>query len=1328
MKLFENDSTFILFISFTCILKIFKSSNECPNNTPFLSNNICQSNPCAQNDLNSQICSINNTIIKAQWLNNIISFESKYRYGGFSLNSKGDLFIEFSKDNKRLFFGLKQNGSYYFKDNQKLETSTKIFTIINQNDQSETISQYESSKIFISLKTSNDDDKEYFLGLSTYTGYAELFDFENDYYSIVKAEQMIGYQIFSFVYSLLKMEENYICIYTRTMSLDGDCTTLTKLSFSQKELSGNEKLKEETLQNNMRNRIISSFIKDSKIIVFYLNIDKKYVVEVFDENLNKRNNETVVICDDQINSYNLGRGVFFKSIFLREDMTAFLYYLGEEKYPQLKVGNLKYQNINDYYFYYFEQKIIKNINEYEFNNDILKNDLIKIHKNRFSFISCSNDNTILYIVLFDLYNNDENLKTRIYQINFNNYYKLNIAYEITSVLYNNYLAFSSSVYTNSIDDCFSILIIFGYNNNTDRTIDISSYLIDNNINNINNNFIYKLKENITLDNNIFGYEIADKIKLITIPDEIMFYNLDSSGNKILLASNDILTSKYSFEQNISIEKTNQYYFLEYQYIITEPNYEKFNEYPVIITDIRNNNDIDQEKEFEPFYFFSKTKKAKFKLCYKYCSSCYYNGNSIDDQKCYTCLVNYDYSKEKSSNCVPEGYYRDKETGNILKCNENNSKFYFDKEENKTICFNDEIICPENFIYFLTNEKQCLEDCSYNELLDGSCTISNNNEIVYQELINNVMKDYQKNNEDILIFEGQNDFFFQITNTMNELDTLEQEIDNEYSMSMIDLGICEDILKSDKGIDEDTPLIILKYENSVNSASEKYVQYEVYNPYTLEKMDLSLCEDNFIDIYLPINIDKETINLYEDLEKYGYDLFNSNDSFYQDICTKYKSKNGTDVLLSDRRKEYFDSNKTLCQNGCSYSNYSMDKQYLKCTCSAINENINTKIEQDFKAQSLFTSFYEVIKYSNIRILKCYKLVFNLKEMKNNIGSIIMLVFFLLYLILLVAHIIIGLKPLQKQISNVVSDNIFIKNKPEKKTKSKKLHKKLKAITPKKDQSSEIYINKLKKINNFNNKNKKANNKSENNTLIHQSVNFDSKYSKAIEFNNKKNKSFKKNHNSDNFLLSIKDNKHLSDYQLNNLKYPEAIKLDKRSFCQTYISLLRRQDLILFTFFTYNDFNLVCLKMIKFILMISLDMVMNVVFFFDESMHKIYLSYGKYDFIQQIPKIIYSTIITQIIEVLMSYLCLTDIHYYRILENKGKKDIKNIILKNMKIIKIKIFIFLSTSFIFIVFIWYFISSFCAVYNNTQIIFIKDSVSSFFTFWRFKIIRARVIITFK
>ena len=32
---------------------------------------------------------------------------------------------------------------------------------------------------------------------------------------------------------------------------------------------------------------------------------------------------------------------------------------------------------------------------------------------------------------------------------------------------------------------------------------------------------------------------------------------------------------------------------------------------------------------------------------------------------------------------------------------------------------------------------------------------------------------------------------------------------------------------------------------------------------------------------------------------GYDIFDKSISFYNDICTKYTTENGTDIILSDR---------------------------------------------------------------------------------------------------------------------------------------------------------------------------------------------------------------------------------------------------------------------------------------------------------------------------------------------------------------------------------------------------------------------------------------------
>ena len=50
------------------------------------------------------------------------------------------------------------------------------------------------------------------------------------------------------------------------------------------------------------------------------------------------------------------------------------------------------------------------------------------------------------------------------------------------------------------------------------------------------------------------------------------------------------------------------------------------------------------------------------------------------------------------------------------------------------------------------------------------------------------------------------------------------------------------------------------------------------------MDLSICDDEKINIYIPFTLSEEAKGLHDDLLSYGYDLFNPNDSFYQDICT------------------------------------------------------------------------------------------------------------------------------------------------------------------------------------------------------------------------------------------------------------------------------------------------------------------------------------------------------------------------------------------------------------------------------------------------------------
>ena len=190
---------------------------------------------------------------------------------------------------------------------------------------------------------------------------------------------------------------------------------------------------------------------------------------------------------------------------------------------------------------------------------------------------------------------------------------------------------------------------------------------------------------------------------------------------------------------------------------------------------------------------------------------------------------------------------------------------------------------------------------------------------------------------------------------------------------------------------------------------------------------------------------------------------------------------------------------------------------------------------------------------------------------------------------------------------------------------------------------------------------------------------------------------------------KKQKKLDSFELNNLEYDEAIKMDKRTFIQIYFDLLSREHKIIFTFFICNDYNLLYIKYARFIFLVATDMAMNVFFFSDESMHKIFLNYGKYNFIQQIPQIVYTTVISQLMEIFLCYLSLTDKHIYAI-KNLNQTLMREKIQSILKCIKIKLVSFFIFTFIIFGTYRYIVSVFCAVYQNTQIIFLKDCLSSF------------------
>ena len=76
--------------------------------------------------IHCNFCKENNAISNTDCFNNIIIFDDKkYRAGHHAINKDGDIIIEYSAQASRLFFGLKNNGLYYFGDN----TPTQVIEI-----------------------------------------------------------------------------------------------------------------------------------------------------------------------------------------------------------------------------------------------------------------------------------------------------------------------------------------------------------------------------------------------------------------------------------------------------------------------------------------------------------------------------------------------------------------------------------------------------------------------------------------------------------------------------------------------------------------------------------------------------------------------------------------------------------------------------------------------------------------------------------------------------------------------------------------------------------------------------------------------------------------------------------------------------------------------------------------------------------------------------------------------------------------------------------------------------------------------------------------------
>ena len=1626
----------------------------------------------------SSSCKDDPNISNKDCFNDVIKFDNmKCRAGHSALNKDGAFILQFSNDSEtgtRVFYGLKPNGRYYFPN----ETPTKEITLEKKGD---IIARYESMNSFISLKNDINKNKEYFLSISTYSCFMEMYDFtENEVQYVTKYNyDYLGVQIFSFRFELLETKYSgqmaYYLIFCHNIGKAdyGDYLSVKKILFSNLDFNTNDIIATKKMDSQKLNdRTVTGFLVDDVeesdfriLVAIYTSNGKKYNYNVYNlDNLNLICERKELFADTLITDGRgkdgKGHGLFFKIIYLGNKDSAIVYFLDNHDDKILRFQSLMIYKKDSCFAFY--SKIYMEIND-NLKTDLVLNDFIKITDTRLAFISTKGESS-LYILLIDLYNNNEYVSMRSYEYGISPY---KMTKEFAAHVYNGYLAFSSTVDNSGI---FSIFMIFGFANGTDFIFNIFPYLMDTGIYDINYNLVNFLLEHMTIDNNIFGYVPVEEIVLVNYPEEILFYHPDDL-NTLIPFGTHINNTSFMLFQNRRLNKTHQLYYIEYQYMVKEQEYDDYSSFANNIYAQKEMSSLPYKNVFSPKTFYGRTIKIAFKLCHDYCEVCNEFGLNNNDQKCFSCLTEYTYDylaliNRFTENCVPFDQLYDAENHELKYCNSTSFKFYYNaSRNNERYCFKGDYDCPEGYNYLNETTNECLnytppipttipspipttilnkipttipspipttilnkipttipspipttilvkipttipspipttipspipttitspisttipkpisttipkpipttapttttittipniitstkniilptsipklttivipstnpieipipttipniipstlpniipstiltkipstlpliipttlpskipstipeiipttnpttvhniitttipiipttitatiqkiippptiilDKCIYGAVISKNCVFDNmtNNDIA-NKVKNEVLETYPQDGINIII-PAQDNYAFQLTSSSNELKALNNNEANNKEMSIINLSNCESLLRQHYNISDNSSLIFLKYEKITGIGIEKSIQYEIYNPNTFQKLDLSICEKTEIDISIPITIEEEIKDLYNELKKEGYDLFDMENKFYIDICTPFTAENGADVLLVDRLHYFFSKivNITTCPSNCRYSTFSIDTKYLSCQCEISNDYIDVQNPEKFLGKLLYDMSDYVLKYTSYKTLKCYKLVFSFKHFIKNAGSIIILILALADIGFMIYFSIKGLSPLKVEISKFFFDEQNIDNKlspffggniNNKKSKSnlkekgilitpgqnppkklvlrrmlvKSAGSKEKANTENKNIKSnkgniidydnkscidkdikniDIYFKRKQNTdkvtedkdiiiknttdninNNDNSNNNNTNNTNNKNNIVINStgtksyflnMNMDKKNqlslrkhlhkienkphkvrrsiknipivetrsNKSEEEKPKKKVKFKEVLESNVSMIEekepkkiVKENIILDDYEINHLEYLKALELDKRNYCAIYYSILKRDQLIMYTFFSWNDHNLFYIKFSRFIFILCTLMTINAFLFADKSIHKLFLSGVNYYFKYQMLQIVLSIIITYVLDIVLSYLTLTDRHYYEIKSMPKKDNNGEEIFNILKCIRNKLIIFYVITFIILLFYWYSVSAFCAVYPNTQKIFFIDWVLCFIFF---------------
>ena len=593
-----------------------------------------------------------------------------------------------------------------------------------------------------------------------------------------------------------------------------------------------------------------------------------------------------------------------------------------------------------------------------------------------------------------------------------------------------------------------------------------------------------------------------------------------------------------------------------------------------------------------------------------------------------------------------------------------------------IAYKIKIFCPINQPCYNSERKQCMKmddnsDCQM-EIPKGL-----SQERIQQYFDQNILDYYDST------FIETNE---ETTYTVYDSSLPSNEYFGHTNLTEVDLEECSDILREKYNLEKNESFIIAQIDSVMEDSAVSKVDISSYTHKGV-KMNLTYCDNKMYTIKSPIiNENKLSVSTNEILTLSRQKI----NRFFNDKCEPYsKTKGGSDrdVPLRDRRNSFF-QNIPLCGNDCNYTGISTSVLKASCSCF-VNKNSSLSFEE---RKQLF--FQRTITNFNGEVVKCIKLVFSKKGFENNFGSYILL-------ILLVTQIIIFILYLFNK--NSIA-NHFIYNSQGKLMNTSNDDKNISKTDNSKESFKVVDQNILEK------KGLK---------ILKNNPEFQKTLQKNIVIYQNPNYSLQKSmvKNNSEYFLDTSNNKFSnrnstmtarSDSQLDKLELYPAIQNDNRTF--TYLSVIRMKHYHPIYIFFFNNTDIInkFILLSHFIFGLTANLFFNALFNSESYLSNVY-NVG-YNFAYELPKYFFSFLASFLVCTLLKKLILTFPDDETILIMKKNIGINVIKRQIIYVTERMNLVYYGIMFIITIFFWYFVDSFCAVYQNSQANWLLGSLFSF------------------